>query len=104
MTEAKDLINQIAARYGVRDGPADPITMVYSILEESRKLLSVFQGASTSLFSREMALATQALELTALVRQVKTIQRLYRVRIATSLMSGLASGRVIGTIVGFFLR
>ena len=74
MTETKDLIDQIVARYGVRIGPDDPIMMVYLLLEErgskdpgrSRKLLCVFQGATASLFSREIAPA-QELELAALV-------------------------------------
>jgi hypothetical protein len=113
MTEAaKSFIDEIAARYGIRIGRDDPIMMVYTLLEEgatevlneSRKLLSVFQEASSSLFSRELAVTTQALELAALARQVKTdiatIQRFYKVRIAVSLMCGLAAGLVIGTALG----
>ena len=56
MTEAaKSFIDEIAARYGIRIGRDDPVMMVYTLLEEgatevlneSRKLLSVFQEASS---------------------------------------------------------
>lgn len=112
---AKSFMEEIGAHYRVGNSPDDPIMMVYAlleegakVLEESRKLLTVFQEASAALFSRELALTAQALELAAMVRQVKTdtatIQRLYRVRIAVSLMCGLASGLVIGTTLALYLR
>lgn len=116
MTEAaRSFIDEIAARYGIRIGRDDPIMMVYASLEEgatevlneSRKLLSVFKEASSSLFSHELAVTAQALELATLARQVKddiaSIQRLYRLRIAVSLMCGLASGLVIGATLGLHL-
>jgi hypothetical protein len=113
MTNTKDLIEQIAQRYGIRLSADDPMLMPYLLLEseankvveESRKLLRTVQQESTALFSRALTLLARELEFGAIVRQAKNdiekIQRFYSFRIVIGVFFGVLSF-VIGTVVGFF--